>query len=118
MAKLKHTRDQYTVTLEGLRSDFKVFGEGLGAVREKVDQIESKVTSLTETMSRMEPAVTSLTEKMSRMESKVDRLVTDMTTVKSELRMIRHELKEKVGREEFQVLEKRVETLEKSAVPR
>lgn len=81
----KRTRDRYTVVLEGLRSDFNVFGEGLGGVRENVDHMKPKIEELTE----------------------------DMKIVKAELRMIRHDLKEKVGREEFETLEQRVETLEK-----
>ncbi|HEY4493739.1 MAG TPA: hypothetical protein VJB98_03930 [Candidatus Paceibacterota bacterium] len=36
-------RDQYTVVLEGLRSDFKLFGEGLGGLHGKVDKIDTRI---------------------------------------------------------------------------
>lgn len=55
-------RDQYTVVLESLRSDFKVFGEVLSAVRDDVTEIKKEI-----------------------MEMKVD-----LEMVKSELAIIRH----------------------------
>ena len=39
-------KDQYTVVLEDLRSQFKVFGEGLMVVDGKVDRIAKKVGQL------------------------------------------------------------------------
>jgi hypothetical protein len=39
------SRDPYTVVLEDLRSQFKVFGEGLQAVDGKVDRLDRRVTS-------------------------------------------------------------------------
>lgn len=40
------TRDQYTVVLEDLRSQFKIFGEGLMVVDGKVDRVVKKVDQL------------------------------------------------------------------------
>lgn len=37
------TRDQYTVVLEDLRSDFKVFGESLDFVKDKVSRIDERL---------------------------------------------------------------------------
>lgn len=55
--------------------------------------------------------------KIERVDKKVDILKEDMDykfeTVFDELRLIRNELKEKVDRDEFLVLEKRVAALEK-----
>lgn len=39
-------RDQYTVVLEGLRSNFKIFGESLGGVHQKVDKLDKRVDSI------------------------------------------------------------------------
>ncbi|OHA19960.1 MAG: hypothetical protein A2836_03735 [Candidatus Taylorbacteria bacterium RIFCSPHIGHO2_01_FULL_45_63] len=39
--KVSSSRDQYTVVLEGLRSDFKIFGESLDFVRDRVTRVES-----------------------------------------------------------------------------
>lgn len=61
--------DQYAVVLEDLRSEFRVFGEGLGAARETS---KSTFEAISETKE-------------------------DMQEVKEELHIIRNELKEKVG---------------------
>ena len=39
--KVSSSRDQYTVVLEGLRSDFKIFGESLDFVGDRVTRVES-----------------------------------------------------------------------------
>ena len=91
--KKEEHRDQYTVVLEDLRSQFKVFGEGLGDVRK---------TS------------TSTFEAIGELKEDVSTLKEDMQEVKEELHIIRNELKEKVGRDEFVALESRVKRLEKA----
>lgn len=40
------TRDQYTIVLEDLRSTFKVFGESLDFVKDKVGKMESDLEIL------------------------------------------------------------------------
>jgi hypothetical protein len=42
------------VTLEDLRSQFRVFGEGLQILNEKVDQIDTKVDALDQRLERHE----------------------------------------------------------------
>jgi hypothetical protein len=91
MAKVKkHSNNKnYTaVLLEEVRSDFKLIVENLDHVRKKGDATFEVVGKLQE----------------------------DMTEVKDELRIIRSELKEKVGREEFKLLENGVSRLEKARV--
>ena len=105
MPKSKRTRkeehrDQYTVVLEDLRSQFKVFGESLGAVRETSN-------STFEVIGEMKEDVETLKEDVSTLKE-------DMQEVKEELHIIRNELKEKVGRDEFTALESRVKRLEKT----
>lgn len=97
--KNETTQNHVTVLLEGLRSDFKVFGESLVAVREKGDATFE--------------AVGKLQEDVTELKTDVSVLKTDMETVKEELHLIRNELKEKVSREEFVFLEGRVTQLER-----
>ena len=84
--KLKPKKDYGIVLLEGLKSEFKFFGDGLSHIKDKVDKIDKDV----------------------------DRLKDDILEVKAELALIRHELKEKVGRDEFRFLEQRVLKLERN----
>lgn len=102
----KKTKKNYTSTevgtiLEEVRSDFKVFGESLG-------NVERRGNATFEAVGKLQEGVTILKED-------VKTLKNDMVFVKGELGIIRNELKEKVGRDEFVLLEKRVAFLEKNA---
>ncbi len=99
MAKKKINKNSYTggevgVILEGIRSDFKIFGETLLDVKKKGDATFEAVGELKEDVAVLKE---------------------DMIFVKGELGLIRNELKEKVSRDEFALLEKRVLSLEKTA---
>ncbi len=83
--KSKTKKDYNTVLLEKLGHDFGIFGEGLTHVTGKVDEIADDVIQLKE----------------------------GILDVKAELALIRHDLKEKIGRDEFKLLENRVARLEK-----
>lgn len=87
--KSSSRRDQYTVVLESLRSDFKVFGEALSAVRDEVKDNSAKLL---------------------RIEAEIINLRTDLEMVKAELAIIRHGM---ITRDEFKFLETRVNRLEK-----
>ncbi len=77
-------KDQYTVVLEDLRSNFRAFGENLSFVRQKVDYIEKTVDAHTEM---------------------IGRIMIDVEEIKSGMR-------EKVDRRDFVKLEKRLVILE------
>jgi len=91
-------RDQYTVVLEDLRSQFKVFGEGLLGLNQKVDNHTEKLESITEKLDNHSAILDSHTEMIAQ-------IMVNVTEIK-------HELKQKVDREEFAKLEKRVLMLE------
>ena len=79
----------------------------LGVVIERVD---GKVDTLVEGHKTLDTKIDNLREEMNERFKEVDY---KFGVVFDELRLIRHELKEKVGREEFLVLEKRVAALER-----
>ena len=106
--KSEENRDQYTVVLEDLRSQFKVFGEGLEAVRKRGDETFEAVGELKEDVAVLKEDVAVLKEDVTVLKE-------DMQEVKEELHLIHNELKEKVSRDEFLALEHRVSRLEKSA---
>ena len=90
MKKLTSRRDQYTIVLENLHSDFKVFGEALGAVRDDVMEIKRDIVEIKKEIVGMK---------------------TDLEMVKAELAIIRHN---QITRDEFKFLETRVNRLEKA----
>lgn len=88
VSKNERTRDQYTVVLENIQSDFKVFGEHLELVEQKLD---AHIIQTHESFERMSQ---------------------EFEFIKTELGIIRNDLKEKVSREEFRLLEMKVASLE------
>ena len=87
---LNRQRDEYQqymgAQIEDVRSDIRLLAETVVGVREDVTEIREMVAKNTE----------------------------DIEVMKMELSIIRNDLKEKVGREEFAVLEARVARLERS----
>lgn len=113
-SKKEREGDQFTVVLEGLRSDFSVFGENLQHVREKGDATFEKVGQLSEDVEVLRDDVGVLKDDVGVLKEDVGVLKEDMGTVKNELRLIRNDLKEKVGRDEFIALEERVIAVEQA----
>lgn len=93
-------RAQFTVVLEDIRSQFKVFGEGLAGLREHTDH----------RFDRIEERLLRIEERLARVEERLLKLEADMEIMKSELAVIRHN---QITRSEFQLLETRVKRLER-----
>lgn len=89
--KINEKRDQYTVVLEDLRSNFKAFGENLEFVRNDVKEVRNELRDVKKT-------VDSHTQM-------IGRIMIDVEEIKSGMR-------EKVDRVEFTKLEKRMVMLE------
>ena len=88
--KFGQTERHFGVILENIDSKLDLVVEGQETLDVKIDKVDSKVDNLREEMNyKFEVAL-------------------------DELRIIRNELKEKVGRDEFALLEKRVAALEKA----
>ena len=100
IAKKLYKGSEFAVILEDIKGDFKVFGESLADVKKKGDATFEAVGKLQEDVSVLKEDVSVLKE--------------DMGIVKDELGLIRNELKAKVSRDEFNLLEKRVISLEKA----
>ena len=102
------------VVLEGIRGDFKVFGEGLSDVSRKMDVLTERVDVLTEKVEVLSVKTDILTERVDVLSEKTDFLIEDMDYVKS----ILVENKEKSGKadERIESHENRLIKLEKSAL--
>jgi hypothetical protein len=95
ISKQRRTKDQYTVVLENIQSDFKIFGEHLDIVEKKLDaNIEYNHYQF---------------DKIDKQFNKIDK---EFEFIKTELGIIRNDLKEKVSREEFRLLEMKVASIE------
>jgi tetrahydromethanopterin S-methyltransferase subunit G len=87
--KQSRQKDAYTIELENIHSDFRIFGESLGFVRGEVKGNTHQLVKIEERLTNME---------------------VDLEFVKSELGIIRHN---QITRDEFKFLETRVTRLER-----
>ncbi|MBI2100768.1 MAG: hypothetical protein HYT47_02010 [Candidatus Vogelbacteria bacterium] len=94
-------RDQFTVVLEDLRSQFKVFGEGLVGLREHTDH----------RFDRIEERLAKLELELNHLRLEVAEVRSEVELIKTEMAVIRHSL---ITREELKFLETRVNRLEKA----
>lgn len=112
--KLPHQssrRDQYTVVLEDLRSQFKVFGENLDSVREMVAADSERMIKLEIDLTQVKIELTEVRSELAEVMAELAELKSDSEIVKSELAIIRHN---QITRDEFKLLETRVSRLEKA----
>lgn len=87
--KTPMTDHEFAVILEDIRSQFRVFGEGLAGIREKMD------------------------ERFIQLEKRLLYLEEGIARIQSDVYFIKNNIKVKVDIEEFQNLENRVIMLEK-----
>lgn len=87
-----YSGDHVLVMFEEIRDQMFAFGEGQQVISNKVDNLEVKVDKL---------------------EVKVDEINTRLIRVEDDVIEIKHKLSEKVDREEFNKMEKRMVKLEK-----
>jgi len=109
MKKRPKKVDKFTVTevgalIEDLRGQFKIFGEGLNGLREKVDTLTGIVNheAKKSDLSRMDIA---------SLKTDVATLKTDIASLKIDVRLIRDTLVSKIDRKDFEILEKKVVSL-------
>ncbi len=119
MARLKkrkpgRKRPPKRATVDQAYRDFtaaleNVYAE-IGAVGESVDLLREQTNTRFDTL---EELVRQLDKRVTILEIKVSEMAEDMTAIKHEIRLIRHDMTQKVNREEFEMLEERVARLEK-----
>ena len=107
-------KDLKKIILEGQKQQREEYQRYLGVVSEKQD---SKIQFLAESINGVEEH---LSRKIDRMDKKIDRNAemiaknaVNIEIIKSDIQFIKQELGHKVGRDEFETLEKRVMFLEK-----
>ena len=99
---LKEQREEYQNYIGSLKEDFdsrvETVGEGWQAVQEKVDATFDMVGEIN--------------VKVTELRLEIEKIKKDIEIVKSDISFIKNGLKQKVDREEFVVLEKRLILLE------
>ena len=103
-------RDQYTAVLEDLRSHFKVFKESLDSVRDMVAINSERMVKLEIDLTQVKIELTEMKSELAEVKLELVELKSDSEIMKSELAIIRHN---QITRDEFKLLETRVNRLEK-----
>ena len=102
---------QFGVVLENIYSKLDLVVEGHKRLDKKIDGVDKKVDVL---KTEMDYKFGVVFEKFDEVGAQFKHMDEQFSDVKDELHIIRNELKEKIGRDEFVLLEKRVMALEKS----
>lgn len=96
--KKTYSEDYVGAILEEIRSDFKVFGEGLDDVRQGVWRLETRMNGLEEKVDKMDIRLFGVEDRLSGLEEKVDFLIEDMDEVKANIVEIKDEMVEMNGK--------------------
>lgn len=102
---------QFGVVLESLDSKMDLMLEGHHALDKKIDNNHQEFQEFRGEVNYKFEVVF---EKFDEIDARFGKIDVQFDEVKDELRIIRNELKEKVSRDEFALLEKRVLKLEKT----
>ncbi len=123
MKKLAKKDDKFSPTevgalIEDLRSQFKVFGEGLSDLREKVDTLAGKVDTLAGKVDTLTGIVNHEAKKsdlsridIANLKMDVANLKTTVSRIEEDIRIIKDNLVSKADRKDFEILEKKVASL-------
>lgn len=95
----KYSKGEVLSMLESINDGIKVIGEQHGGIVKRLDGIDGRLDGIDGRLDGIDGRLDSL-------ETKTDRLQEDVTEIK-------HKLSEKVDREDFNNLEKRMVTIEK-----
>lgn len=92
------TRDQYTVVLEDLRSQFQAFGEGLFGLNEKMDkgfrEVNLRLDRHEEILNSHTIELSSHTEKLDSHTEMIGQLMVDVTELKSDVSVLKTDMVE------------------------
>jgi len=102
--------------LEQFEKKTLFIAEQYGDLKKKTDATFDKIGEISQRLDKNEITQKIITKKLDATFEMTGKLTEDMSFVKDKLRIIRNELKVKVGRDEFSILEKRVLILEKKLV--
>ena len=115
----------FGVILEDIDSKLDLVVEGQGALDVKIDKVDEKLEDFKkevnykfdivfEKFDEVDQKFDEVDQRFDEVDQRFDEVDQRFDEVTDELHVIRNELKEKVGRDEFVLLEKRVAALEKT----
>ena len=120
----KEERDNFTIVLESLQSDFKMFGETLSGVNEnlsnRLDRVEGKVDMNFEEIGNIKIELNEVNEHLYKIDNhldvidnRLDNIEKEIKSIRKDFDLIKEELKSKVDINYIKDIEKRLERVER-----
>ncbi|MCK4635958.1 MAG: hypothetical protein KAT32_03770 [Candidatus Moranbacteria bacterium] len=117
--------DRIDLFHDDLSTKIEKNSQAINSLENRFDHLESDVNDLKVGFCELDETVAKLDEKVTKMDGKIDVLQEDMKDVNNKVDIlqedvteIKHKLSEKIDREEFNVLEKRLIKLERLVMKR
>lgn len=115
----KEERDNFTIVLEELRSDFRMFGEDLSMVREKGDatfeevgKIKIEISEIKGEIGEIKGEIGEMKGEIGEIKIRLDSIESEIKSIRKEFDMFRDEIKEKAGVDYVREIEKRIKRIE------
>lgn len=111
------TKDQYTVVLEDLRSQFKAFGESLAMTRdvltERIQRVEERIQKIDVRLQSLEMRMQNIEERMQNIEVHIQKTEERLFYLeRTNLELLKEIRENTISRSEFEELRAKVRHLE------
>jgi chromosome segregation ATPase len=100
--------------VERAEHKIELLAEGYDALRQEIGDMREQLTDVQERVTRIEGQVAAIRDMGAKNSQDIVIMRVDIETIKSDIAIIRRDLKDKAGREELAVLESRVAELERT----
>lgn len=108
-------RDRFTVVLEAIQSDFRVFGEKLEFIDAHLDNIDARLDAIEAHLDRIDARLDKIEahldvveSRLDKIEMRLDKIESELADVKLEIPVLRIKLDKKADIERLEKLEGRV----------
>ena len=109
----EETQRYLGVLAESFESQVKLVAESILGIQEELTALKNIVAQATEAIANLQIQVTALRDMVVKNTEDIEIIKVDIEAMKMDFSIIKNDLKEKVNREEFAALEKRMFLVEK-----
>lgn len=81
---------KFKVILEEIQKQFRVFGEGLQGIHDRLDRVEARLGAVEERLDRIEMRLDRVETRLDRLEHKVDTFIVQVSGHEKRLKTLEH----------------------------
>jgi len=108
----KETKRHFDVVAEKIEDKIALVAEQVAATTEKLKEHDLKFESISKKLKEHDQRFVTIEGKLKEHDKRFDKIEDTLEIIKLDIEFIKNELKQKVSRDEFAALEKRVSLLE------